>query len=243
MKTRLFLAIVLISGFSAGVIHGLINLAITEPLLDKTIQIENQNMFANGKAQDTPSFWVEYNAYRIWQKEGQIMAGAILGTSIGALFGIVFAYSRNSLPKGHNLKKAIILAAIMWFTLFLVPFFKYPANPPTVGDPETIVLRQTLYLSFIALSGFGALGFYRLYKKLQQRKKFLAFIGYAVYISTAFVLMPQNPDSISAPMELINGFRAVSALAVTMFWVADAIILGLLWQKYSPDKKIESELQ
>ena len=243
MKTRLFLAIVLISGFSAGVIHGLINLAITEPLLDKTIQIENQNMFANGKAQDTPSFWVEYNAYRIWQKEGQIMAGAILGTSVGALFGIVFAYSRNSLPKGHNLKKAIILAAIMWFTLFLVPFLKYPANPPTVGDPETIVLRQTLYLSFIALSGLGALGFYRLYKKLQQRKKFLAFIGYAVYISTAFVLMPQNPDSISASMELINGFRTVSALAVTMFWVADAIILGLLWQKYSPDKKIESELQ
>ena len=96
MKTALFIVIVLISGYLAGVIHGLTNLAIVEPYLDEAIGIENQNLFASGEEEDTTEFWVEYTSYRVWQKGGQILAGAILGTSIGALFGIVLAFSRNS---------------------------------------------------------------------------------------------------------------------------------------------------
>jgi len=242
MKTALFLALVLLSGFSAGIIHGLTNLVLVEPFLDSAIEIENQNMFASGEAQDTPSFWIEYDAYRTWQKGGQVLAGAILGTSIGALFGIVFAYSRNALPSGHSVKKTLTLASIMWATLFLIPFLKYPANPPTVGDPETIVLRSAIYLGFIALSGFGALGFYKVYKKLLGKKKILAFAGYTVYITVIFALMPPNPDEITAPMELVNGFRYTSFVAVTIFWIANAIILGMLWQKYKLDKKLETKI-
>ena len=170
----------------------------------------------------------------------------ILGMSIGALFGVVFAYSRNSLPKGHTVKKTFVLAAIMWLTIFLIPFLKYPANPPTVGDADTVVLRGILYLSFIAISGFSAVGFSRLYKKLET-KKYLAFVGYAIFITAVFFIMPPSPiiewcyavsglchitDEVTAPMDLVNGFRTMSVVAVTTFWVAEAVILGLLWQKY-----------
>ena len=232
MNAGYFIAIVLVSGFVAGTIHGAVNLAIVEPYLDKAIGIENQNLFASGEAEDTPQFWVEYNSYRDWQKIGQLLAGGILGMSIGALFGIVFAYSRNSLPKGHTVKKTFVLAAIMWFTIFLIPFLKYPANPPTVGDADTVVLRQTLYLLFIAISGFSAVGFFVLYKKLQNKKKGFAFIGYAVFITVVFFIMPPSPDEVTAPMDLVNGFRTMSVVAVSTFWVAEAIILGALWQKY-----------
>jgi len=232
MNAGYFIAIVLVSGFVAGTIHGAVNLAIVEPYLDKAIGIENQNLFASGEAEDTPQFWVEYNSYRDWQKSGQLLAGGILGMSIGALFGIVFAYSRNSLPKGHTVKKTFVLAAIMWFTIFLIPFLKYPANPPTVGDADTVVLRQILYLLFIAISGFSAVGFFVLYKKLQNKKKGFAFIGYAVFITAVFFMMPPSPDEVIAPMDLVNGFRTMSVVAVSTFWVAEAIILGALWQKY-----------
>jgi len=231
MNAGYFIAIVLISGFVAGTIHGAVNLAIVEPYLDEAIGIENQNLFASGESEDTPKFWVEYNSYRDWQKSGQLLAGGILGMSIGALFGIVFAYSRNSLPEGHTVKKTFVLAAIMWFTIFLIPFLKYPANPPTVGDADTVVLRGILYLSFIAISGFSAVGFSRLYKKLEN-KKYLAFVGYAVFITSVFFIMPPSPDEVTAPMDLVNGFRIMSVMAVTTFWIAEAIILGLLWQKY-----------
>jgi len=232
MNARYFIVIVLVSGFTAGTIHGAVNLAIVEPYLDEAIGIENQGLFESGEAEDTPQFWDEYNSYRDWQKSGQLLAGGILGMSIGALFGIVFAYSRNSLPEGHTVKKTFVLAAIMWLTIFLIPFLKYPANPPTVGDADTVVLRQILYLLFIAISGFSAVGFFVLYKKLQNKKKGFAFIGYAVFITAVFFIMPPSPDEVTVPMDLVNGFRIMSVVAVSTFWVAEAIILGALWQKY-----------
>ena len=227
MKTALFLAIVLISGSLAGIVHGVANLILVESYLDQAIGIENQQLFASGEEKDTPEFKAQFDSYRYWQKGGQVLAGAILGMSIGALFGIVYAYSRNSLPGRTDLKKTFSLAAIMWLVIFFIPFLKYPANPPTVGDPETVILRSILYLSFIAISGFGAVGFYQIYKKLQSRKKIVAFVGYAIFIGIVFVLMPSNPDKISAPMDMVNGFRVMSVVAVSIFWVSLAAILGV----------------
>ncbi len=240
LKTALFISIVLVAGCFAGTIHGLANLAIVEPYLDEAIGIENQNLFASGEEDDTVQFQVEYESYRIWQKGGQVLAGAILGTSIGALFGIVFALSRKILPGNHHVKKALVLSGIMWFTIYLIPFLKYPANPPTVGDPDTVVLRAILYLSFIAISGFGAVGFYQLFKRLEKSKRIVALIGYGVFISAAFLLMPENPDEVTAPLDLVNGFRATSVIAVSIFWISIGIILGAFWQKYNPDKQIQT---
>jgi predicted cobalt transporter CbtA len=152
----------------------------------------------------------------------------------------VYALSRNSLPGKNDVTKSIILAGIMWITIYLIPFLKYPANPPTVGDAETVVLRSILYISFIAISGFGALVFYKLSQKLQSNKKYLGLVGYTVFIITAFFAMPENPDEITAPMNLVNEFRLMSVLGVTSFWISVGIILGLLWNKFdnsnsSPD--------
>lgn len=237
MKTFVFLIIVLISGAFAGTIHGIVNFALVEPYLDQAIGIENQNLFASGEEKDTPEFLVEYEGYRVWQKSGQILAGTILGTSIGALFGIVFALSRNSLPGNNDIKKTVVLAGIMWFTLFVIPFLKYPANPPTVGDPETVVLRSILYLSFIAISGFGAVAFYKLSKKFPNNRKYLALITYGVFISIVFFAMPENQDEITATMYLVNEFRIMSFLGVTSFWISVGVILGFFWNRLSPHKE------
>lgn len=241
MKTLLFITIVLVSGFSAGIVYGLVNLVTTEPFLDSAIELENRALFESGEEKDTPQFRAEYDSYRYWQKSGMILAGGIFGMAIGSLFGIVFAYSKKTLPGKHAVQKTLLLSGLMWFTIFIIPFLKYPANPPTVGDPETIVLRSLLYLSFIAISGFGAVGFYQLYKRLKT-KKIIVFLGYASFISIAFVLMPANPDEVSAPMDLVNEFRIMSAISMSIYWVAIAIVMGLLWQKLRPDVQLESKM-
>ncbi len=240
MKISLFLAVVLVSGFSAGIIHGLVNLVVVEPYLDRAISIENQNRFASGEIQNTSQFWDEFSKYRTWQKEGSILAGGILGLATGALFGLVFVYSRHRLPGQHHVKKALVLAGLMWFTIFFIPFLKYPSNPPTVGEPNTIVLRTSLYIAFVALSGLGALGFYQIYRKLQKNKRFVVVIGYAALVSLAIILLPQNPDKITAPIDLVNGFRISSAVTMTVYWIANAVILGLIWQKIQPHLETES---
>lgn len=237
MKSAIFLAIVLLSGFTGGIIFGLINFVTTEPFLDSAIELENRALFESGEEKDGPEFRSEYNSYRGWQKSGMVLAGGILGMAIGSLFGIVFALSRKVLPGKHEIQKTLVLSGLMWFTVFMIPFLKYPANPPTIGDPETVVLRSILYLSFIAISGLGAVGFYQIYKRLQN-KKVMAFAGYAIFISIVFVVMPPNPDEVSAPMDLVNGFRTMSAFSVTMLWFVNALILGVLWHKFRPDSHV-----
>ena len=217
MKTIVFITIVLVSGALAGLVHGTVNFAIVEPYLDQAIGIENESLFASGEAEDNLEFWAEYESYRIWQKSGQVLAGVILGIAMGSLFGIVYALSRNSLPGKNDVAKAVVLSGIMWVTLYLIPFLKYPANPPTVGDADTVVLRTILYLSFIAISGIGAFAFYKLSTKFQNNKKYLGVFGYVGFIVIVFFIMPENPDEITAPMNLVNEFRFVSVLGVSSF--------------------------
>ena len=235
MKAGLFIVIVLLSGCFGGTIYGALNLLIVEPYLDDAINIENQQLFSTGEEIDGPQFWVEYYEYRSWQKGGEVLAGAILGTSIGSLFGIVYALSKKSLPSGNNIGKTVILAGLMWFTLFVIPFLKYPANPPTVGDGETVVLRGILYLTLIAISGFMAIGFYQIFKRVKAKNRILPIIGYGILMTLVFFVMPENPDEISTSMELVNNFRVVAFLTGTIFWFTLALFLGVFWQKTNPD--------
>ena len=242
MKTYIFLIIVLTSGASAGLVYGTVNYLIVEPYLDQATELENRHLFESGQAKNTPDFQVNYEGYRVWQKSGQILGGVIYGMSVGSLFGIVYAMSRNSLPGNHDLKKSLVLAGVMWLTLYLIPFLKYPANPAAVGDSETVLVRTVLYVSFIAVSGAGALAFYKLSKRFKGNKKFLAAFGYAVFISALFVAMPENPDEESAPMNLIYEFRLMSAVAVTSFWISVGIILGLFWNRLeSQDRTVQHD--
>lgn len=210
-------------------------MVVVEPYLDQAIGIENQNLIRSGVA-DTPEFWAEYEEYRMWQKGGQVVAGVILGLSAGALFGIVFALSRRSLPARNNTRKALILAGIMWTTIYFIPFLKYPANPPTVGDPDTLLLRIALYLAFVVISGLAAVAFYKFSKRFNGAKKLIALACYGAWIVIAFHYMPDNPDEISISADLLNEFRMASVAGMAIFWASVGLVLGALWDRYKPHK-------
>jgi predicted cobalt transporter CbtA len=234
MKTITFIAITLLAGAIAGTILGVINQVVVEPYIEHAIELEMQNTAQSDQAVNP----AEFTAYRFWQKGGEIVAGTILGLSIGSLFGIVFAYTRSSIPGSDNKKKALIVAGIMWFVLFLIPALKYPANPPAVGDPETIYYRQSLYVAFLAISGFSALGLALLYGKMRalNTKKAIIPAVYTAIIAGAYFAMPANPDPINAPMDLVIGFRITSAITISMFWGLLGVIFGTFWDKLNPDE-------
>jgi len=232
MKTIIFIAITLLAGAIAGTILGAINQVAVEPYINHAVELEMQNTNQSSQIINP----AEFTAYRLWQRGGEIVAGTILGLSIGSLFGIVFAYTHNSVPGSNNKKKALIVAGIMWFVLFLIPALKYPANPPAVGDPETIYYRQSLYVAFLVISGFSALGLAFLYRKMGALniKKAIIPAAYAAIISGAYLAMPANPDPINAPMDLVMGFRITSAITISMFWGLLGVIFGTFWDKLNP---------
>jgi predicted cobalt transporter CbtA len=234
MKSIVFIVITLLAGAIAGTILGVMNQVAVEPYIERAIELEMQNTVQSGQVIDPD----EFTAYRFWQKGGEIVAGTILGLSIGSLFGIVFAYTYSSIPGSNNKKKALIVAGIMWFVLFLMPALKYPANPPAVGDPETIYYRQTLYVAFLAISGFSALGLAFLYRRMGSlnTKKTIIPAAYAAIIAGAYLAMPSSPDPINAPTDLVIGFRAASAITLSIFWGLLGVIFGSFWDKLNPDK-------
>jgi predicted cobalt transporter CbtA len=237
MKAITFIAITLLAGAIAGTILGAINQVAVEPYIEHAIELEMRNTAQSGQVMNP----AEFAAYRFWQKGGEIIAGTILGLSIGSLYGIVFAYTRGSISGTNNKKKALIVASIMWFVLFLMPALKYPPNPPAVGNPETIYYRQSLYVAFLAISGFSALGLAFLYRKMvvaslnnTKKKTIIILIPSALYaaiMAGAYLAMPANPDPTSAPIDLVIGFRITSAITISMFWALLGVIFGALWDK------------
>lgn len=245
MKTFTFITITLFSGAISGALLGLINQGMVEPFIDKAIGIETQKQVNAGKIIDL----AQQSQYRIYQKEGEIVAATVLGTSLASLFGVVFVYSRSSLAGSNNKKKALILAGLMFFVLFLVPALKYPANPPAVGNPATIYYRESLFIGFIAVSGFSTLGLALLYRKLgknqSKRKIGIPLIIYAAIMISAYLVFPPNPDRITIPMDLIMSFRIASVFTTSIFWGLLGIIFGAFWDKFKPheiSKEITSSI-
>ena len=238
-STITLVIIIVFAGSLAGLVYGTANMIIVNPYLEAAIEIENNALFATGTVSDTPEFRAEYQEYREWQRGGHILAGIVLGASIGSLFGVVFASSRTSLLGRGNITKALFLAGIMWFSLYIVPFLKYPPTPPAVGDPETIGIRTIVFLVLVAASGLGALCAGKTVLHLVRRRGFTPHVGlgigvalYAGIVLALFVALPANNDPIpEAVSGMIDGFRTASAVASALFWVSIAVFLGLFWSR------------
>ena len=56
----------------------------------------------------------------------------------------------------------------------------------------------------------------------------------AAIIVGAFLILPPNPDKISAPVDLVQGFRIASAFTMSIFWGLLGLILGALWDRAKP---------
>lgn len=229
MKALTLVGITLSSGVIAGIILAFLNLGIVEPTIDKAIALEVQKQVSSGENVNMS----ELIDYRYWQKAGAFAGGAIYGAGLASLFGVVFVFARSKLPGKNNKQKAILLAGIMWFVLFLMGALKYPANPPAVGDPETIYYRETLYVGYIMISGLAALGMAVIWIRTRMNsKKIIIPLMYAAIMVTAYVVMPSNPDKIEISMDLIQTFRILTAITIGVFWGILGIIFGSLWDKF-----------
>lgn len=229
MKALTLVGITLSSGVIAGIILAFLNLGIVEPTIDKAIALEVQKQVSSGENVDM-SVLIDY---RYWQKAGAFAGGAIYGAGFASLFGVIFVFARSKLPGKNHKQKAILLAGIMWFVLFLMVALKYPANPPAVGDPETIYYRETLYVGYLMISGLAALGMAVIWIRTRiNSKKLIIPLIYAAIMVTAYVVMPSNPDKIEISIDLIQTFRILTAITIGVFWGILGIIFGSLWDKF-----------
>jgi hypothetical protein len=113
------------------------------------------------------------------------------------------------------------------------PFLKYPANPPGVGEPESIAFRQLLYVGFIALAGLGLVAALALRRSLGApgagaARRLAPAAVYAVWAVGLYLLMPGNPDPVRLPGDVVGPFRLLSLAGLVVFWGGLGAALALL---------------
>lgn len=229
------LKIALVAGLAAGLFMGLFHLALTEPVIDRAIALEDAAAMAPGQEAR-----YEPLVSRALQKAMLVAGSALYGLLAGIIFGFVFRAVGRRLPGRWPEVKAGVLAGLLWWSVALLPFLKYPANPPGVGDPETVAYRQGIQLAFMGLSVLAvavAFTFYRLFGRRsrpgsQAGRLGLAMALYAVLAIVFFLAVPANPDPVAAPADLVWHFRILSLSGQTFLWAVlgavSAMLLGRL---------------
>jgi hypothetical protein len=119
----------------------------------------------------------------------------VFGMAMGALFAVVYCLCIGRVGKLTPRNLALVVAGGMFAVLYGVPFLKYPANPPSIGHPDTIKERTGLYLAMVVITGVLLLGAVWLGRKLQARlgnwtATIVALLAFAVATGLVIALLP-----------------------------------------------------
>ena len=91
------------------------------------------------------------------------------GVAMGALFAVVFCVVYGRVGNLSPRLLSVVLAGGMFLSLYVIPFLKYPPNPPAVSLDETIRQRTLLYLLMVVLSAALLAGAVVLGRNLVER--------------------------------------------------------------------------
>jgi predicted cobalt transporter CbtA len=156
------------------------------------------------------------------------------GLLLGMIFGIVYVAVRHRLGGVPEWQRARRLAALGFLNLCLVPWLKYPPNPPAVGDPDTVNERTIAYLSLIAIGLIASVVAVRAVDWCRRREWPDHLIGpsavalWVAIVAVAYLLLPANPDAITVPAKLIWRFRLASAGGQLALWSLLGVAFGWL---------------
>lgn len=159
----------------------------------------------------------------------------VFGTAFGGLFALVFALVFGRFGELGARATSALLAAEGFVAIYLTPALKYPANPPSVGLPETIDIRTSLYLALILISLAVMIAASLLRRSLASRiggwnAAILAGFAYiAVMVGVSVALPGVNEVPEGFPADLLWQFRIASLGGQALMWT----VLGLLFGVYA----------
>jgi predicted cobalt transporter CbtA len=233
----------LLRGMLTGILAGLLVFAFAhtlgEPQVDRAIAFESamdeaQTNMSHGQAADPEP---ELVSRRIQKSLGLLTGVVLYGTAIGGLFGLIFAFAQGRIEIATPRTLAAFLATLGFLTTALVPDLKYPANPPAVGNPDTIGIRTAAYFLLIAFSIAATILSLQLRRRLTRafgpwNASLTAIALYIAVIAVVFHFMP-TIDEVppTFPASLLWHFR-IAALGIQLvLWTALGLLFGSLTER------------
>lgn len=247
MNARAFLIRGLIAGLLAGFAAFGVAYVVGEPHVDSAIAIEESSAPADhhSDADGDVAAHSHDDAVAAVSRQDQSTWGLATGTvtigvTIGGVIALLAAGVMGRIGTLSPATSTALVGAIGYVSVALIPFLKYPATPPAVGDGETIGQRTILYFTFVLISVAAAAACTVLTTKLLASRgtQTAVLIGTGTYVSVvtlAGTVMPTVNEIGDFPGGVLWDFRLASLATLTVLWAAATIALTALIRRLHAD--------
>jgi predicted cobalt transporter CbtA len=161
----------------------------------------------------------------------------VYSTAFGGLFALVFAFVHGRTGDFGPRATSALLAAAGLIAVYVVPNLKYPANPPSVGDPATIEMRTALYFAMMAISLAAMIGSVTLGRRLLAgygawNATLTAAAAYLIVMIAVGLRLPTvNEVPNQFPAVVLWQFRMASLGAQLIMWATIGLAFGALTER------------
>ncbi|MGF1425248.1 CbtA family protein [Kitasatospora sp. LaBMicrA B282] len=195
---------IILRGVIAGAVAGLLAFVFArifaEPQIQAAIDYESGRDAAQGALDKAAGLPMDMGGPDIFSRTIQANIGigvgmVLFGTAMGALFAVAYAICLGRTGRIRPRGLAMLVALGGFLGVYFVPFIKYPANPPSIGHPDTIRDRGNLYLAMVVCSLVFLVLAVWLGKRLQGRfgnwnATLIAVGSYVVAIGIVMAVLP-----------------------------------------------------
>ena len=237
----------LMRGMLVGILAGLLSFGFLkifgEPPVDRAIafetalgQAKEKSAVDEAKAKGLPILAQKADEELVSRPTqaglGLFTGVVVYNTAFGGLFALVFALAYGRVGTFGPRGTAALLAASGVIAVYIVPNLKYPANPPSIGNPGTIDMRTEVYFAMIALSlaSMVAAGKLRLWLQPMLggwNAALVAMGAYVVAVGVAgFALPSVNEVPEGFPASVLWQFRMASVGAQLIMWSTLGLAFG-----------------
>lgn len=227
----------MLAGVLAALLATLFARVYAEPQVDRAIGFEaSHEVHAMGHGHDDEA--AEAPVSRATQKGlGLATAVVLYGAAIGGLFSLVFAYCYGRIGRAGPRTLAMLIAALGFLIIVVIPGLKYPPNPPAVGQAETIQMRTGAYFAMIVIS-IAALVLAARARAMTIRAvgAFNALaIGAGTYLAVIAIAQLGLPDinevPANFPATVLWNFRIASIGMQLILWTMLGLAFGWMAEK------------
>ena len=199
MEKKLILRGVLV-GAVAGLLAFLFARIFAEPQINKAMNYESGRDAAQAALDKAAGLPAEAAGPDLFSRSIQANVGIgvgmiFFGMAMGALFAVAYCVCLGRTGGLRARPLALLVAGGGFLGIYLVPFLKYPANPPAIGHEDTIKARSGLYLLMVLFSLLFLIGAVWLGQRLKERygnwnASLLAAGAFVVAIGVVMLVLP-----------------------------------------------------
>ncbi|MFF8568628.1 CbtA family protein [Streptomyces albidoflavus] len=239
LSVRALLVRGMLAGLAAGAAALLVAYFLGESRVDAAIALEEH---AAGAHHDHGGGEEELVS-RAMQATGGLATGVLVfGVAIGGIAAIAFCVALGRIGRFGPRATAAFVALGGLIAVYVVPFLKYPANPPAVGDGDTIGKRTALFFLLVLLSVLLAVGAVILGRRLAPRlgnwnATVAAGAAFLLAVTLAYVFLPSyNEVGPDFPGQLLWQFRLATLAVQAVLWAVFGLVFGALAERLlTPD--------